>query len=463
MIFVTIVTLGFAEGVGIGIAITTVFFAARLGRVDAIEATFTARERHSNKSRPIADRAILLSEGERVRAYRLRGYIFFGSAHSLVERLRQSLGDEPPPACILLDFGAVSGLDFSAVNTLCGFIRGCARGRRAGGSERGARELPGGDWNAIFPLPSPPACGSNRTGTAPWSIARISSSSPGGRTSAGRAAPATPLLERFSGEMESHLDRRILFEDLAHELREWLEVRDYEPGEGPGRNGHGAGRSATAADGPGLGIRHRGNAPCASAARAMRFEPRGAFGAHAATANTIADEPCRTLMLVPAVRRRLEETQGPLMLKLYGYLLTAGAPAESLPGPEDRLGRAHTNAPHRRGTRGAALCSNSVSFLARWCEHALADKDPNPGCPPWLASTGDEAERELASNRAARWGLAMSRGAHPSSANRYAGAKARIRQYVPAHAGGQEPEPWRARPPKPLGSTYRRHTMSAGC
>ena len=31
--------------------------------------------------------------------------------------------------------------------------------------------------------------------------------------------------------MESQLDRRILFEDIAHELRERLEVRDYEAGE----------------------------------------------------------------------------------------------------------------------------------------------------------------------------------------------------------------------------------------
>ena len=118
LIFVTIISLGVPEGVGVGMAITTVFFAVRLARVDSVESEFTARERQSNRSRPIADRAILLAEGERVRAYRLRGYIFFGSAYALAARLRQSLSNDAPPACILLDFGAVSGLDFSAINSL---------------------------------------------------------------------------------------------------------------------------------------------------------------------------------------------------------------------------------------------------------------------------------------------------------------------------------------------------------
>ena len=332
VIFGTIVTVGFAEGVGIGIAITTVFFAARLGRVDAIEATFTAGERHSNKSRPIADRAILLAEGERVRAYRLRGYIFFGSAHSLVERLRQSLGDDPPPACILLDFGAVSGLDFSAVNTLCGFIRGA--------HDAGAR---------VVLSAAPESCREGLERNLPSSISASLRFEPDGDRAlehcedhvisarrsdlGGEGGTGDALLERFAGDMESHLDRRILFEDMAHELREWLEVRDYDPGEALVETG-------MAQDGLQLLLMGRASVYDTGGTRLRQcgpgdaIEPRGAFGAHAATAATIADEPCRTLMLVPTVRRRLEETQGPLMLKLYGYLLTAGAPADSPPGPD---------------------------------------------------------------------------------------------------------------------------------
>ena len=57
------------------------------------------------------------------------------------------------------------------------------------------------------------------------------------------------------------------------------------------------------------------------------IEIRAAFESHTASATAVADEPCRTLVLTPAVRRRLERDRGQLMLDLYGYLLTADAGA----------------------------------------------------------------------------------------------------------------------------------------
>ena len=59
--------------------------------------------RLSNKARPVPDRAILKEEGERVHAYRLRGAV--------------------RPACLLLDFSAVSGFDFSAVSVVSRFLQ----------------------------------------------------------------------------------------------------------------------------------------------------------------------------------------------------------------------------------------------------------------------------------------------------------------------------------------------------
>ena len=332
-IFVTVVFVGFPAGVGVGIAITTVFFAVRLGRVDAIEATFTARERHSNKSRPIADRAILVAEGERVRAYRLRGYIFFGSAHSLVERLRQSL-DNAPPACILLDFGAVSGLDFSAVNTLCGFIRSAHdTGVQVVLSAAPKNCRDGLERN----LPSAVSAGLCFERDADRALERCEDLVIAARRSnLGKEGDSgDAVLERFAGDMERHLDRRILFEDMAHELREWLEVRDYDAGET---------LVATGAPPAGLQLLLMGRASVYDVAGTRlrqcgpgdAIEPRGAFEAYAATAATIADEPCRTLMLTSAVRQRLEERRGRLMLQLYGYLLTVETRAESLPGPNWR-------------------------------------------------------------------------------------------------------------------------------
>ena len=123
LIFVTIMTFGLFEGVGAGMLATLVFFAVRLSRVDPIEAQFTVRERRSNKVRPVTERTILLEEGERVRVYRLQGYIFFGSVTPLTDQLKQSLNGPSRPACLMLDFGGVSGFDVSAVNVLGRFLQ----------------------------------------------------------------------------------------------------------------------------------------------------------------------------------------------------------------------------------------------------------------------------------------------------------------------------------------------------
>ena len=99
--------------------VTATFFAVRLSRVDLVASTFTSRDRRSSKARPLPDQAILSNEGDRVQAFQLRGYIFFGSAYRLVARLRRVLGKEPRPACVLLDFSSVTGFDLSALNSLC--------------------------------------------------------------------------------------------------------------------------------------------------------------------------------------------------------------------------------------------------------------------------------------------------------------------------------------------------------
>ena len=320
LIFITIIFLGFPEGVGIGMAITMVFFAVRLGRVDSIEAEFTARECPSNRSRSIAERAILLGEGERARGYRLRGYIFFGSAYSMVERLKQSLRGDLPPACILLDFGSVSGLDFSTVNALCGFIRAA--------HDAGVRvALSGAPENCQVGLernlPSPVYAGLLFEPDADHAMERCEDLIIAERRSELRKEKSAgdTLLGHFSEEMESQLDRRILFEDVAHELRERLEVRDYEAGEAivaTGARQEGLqlllmGR-ASEYDADGVRLRQCGPGDAT--------DPRGAFGVHVATTAMIADEPCRTLLLTPAARQRLEENRRQLMLDLYGYLLT---------------------------------------------------------------------------------------------------------------------------------------------
>ncbi len=315
------VFLGFLEGVGLGMLITMVFFAVRLSRVDLIEAGYTARERHSNRSRSIPDRAILRAEGERIQAYRLRGYIFFGSVGALLDRLKQSLDSAPRPACILLDFDAVSGFDFSAINGLCRFMHAAqAAGVRVVLSAASEKLETGLERNL------PPAVRENLLfePDADRALERCEDivlatwrSDP-----AANVDPGGSLLERVAGDMERHLDRQVVFEDMVDELRDWLEPREYDAGEALASIGEPQ---------KGLQLLIDGEASAFDSTGTRLFqcgpgdavEPRGAFGAHGAETAMIADQPCRTMMLTPAARLWLEENEEQLIVKLYRYLLTA--------------------------------------------------------------------------------------------------------------------------------------------
>ena len=321
LIFVAIIGFGFLEGVGIGMLVTTVFFAVRLSRVEPIEAEFTAREHTSNKIRSIPDRAILREEGALVRAFRLRGYIFFGSVYPLVERIRHSLRKDPPPACVLLDFSAVAGIDFSAMNVLCTFIRTAhADGARVALSaaseplkDRLSRDLPPAVHDALLLEPD-----------ADRALERCEDIVIAARRpdSSNESALRSLLLERVSGDMERHLDRQIVFEELVDDFRDWLEPREYDTGETLVPIGE-------PLQGFQLLVTGRASVYDSTGARLFQcgpgdaIEPRGAFGADAATATTVADEPCRTMLLTPATRRWLEEHESQLLLKLYGYILAA--------------------------------------------------------------------------------------------------------------------------------------------
>ena len=136
------------------------------------------------------------------------------------------------------------------------------------------------------------------------------------------------LLERVAGDMERHLDRQVLFEDLVDELGDWLEPRNYNAGEALVSIGERQGGlqlltsgQASAYDVNGMRIFQCGPGDA--------VEPRAAFVAYAAGTAMIADQPCRTMMLTPAARLWLDENEERLILKLYRYLLTIECRGES--------------------------------------------------------------------------------------------------------------------------------------
>ncbi|MCY3823172.1 MAG: SulP family inorganic anion transporter [Nitrospinae bacterium] len=329
LIFVVIISFGLIEGIGAGMLATLVFFAMRLSRVDPIENRFTAREHRSNKTRPIPDRAILLAEGEHVHAYQLCGYIFFGSVYPLADHLKKSLNSASRPVCLMLDFAAVSGFDFSAVSVLSRFFQTahaagvpvvlCALSNQLrAGLERN--------------LPPPVSAELLVEPNADRALERCEEIVIGTwKTDADMADKRrASLLEHTADDLERYLERQIHFEDLMEELRSWLDPREYAPGEIL------AGLDAPCTDLQFL-LSGRASACDSAGARLHQYSAGDAIwptdSLNGKTTSVVADAPCRTMVLTPPARRWLDEHEERLALNLYRYLLAGRFQSESEDAP----------------------------------------------------------------------------------------------------------------------------------
>ena len=311
------VVFGLFEGVATGMVATLVFFAARLSRVDPIGSRFSVRERRSTRTRSVPDRVILEEEGRRALGWRLRGYVFFGSVYPLADELKESLRTTPRPVCLMLDFTDVSGFDFSAVNVLARFLQsangigvtvvlGVPPEQVRAGLERSLRPS---ELAALRIAPN-----ADRALEECEEIVIDAWKASASRIDEHRAS----VLERAAADLDSQLERRIQFEDLVDELGSWLSPRRYASGEalaGPG----------TPSEGLQLLTSGRASVHDASGTRRRQYGPGDAiwpvdpFDEEAPTVS--ADRPCTTMVLTPAARRRLEEREESLALKLYRYLL----------------------------------------------------------------------------------------------------------------------------------------------
>ena len=317
VIFVAIVGFGLLEGVGTGMLATLVFFAVRLSRVDPIESRFTAREQRSSKARSVPDRAILREQGERAVAYRLRGYIFFGSVHPLVDHLRKAMGAGTPPDCLMLDFAAVSGVDYSAVNALSRLLAAadlagvrlvlCAVPNFL--AREFERDLPPPVFDKLTIEPD-----ADRGLERGEEIVIAAWKANDGLAEQRRSK----LLKDATESLERHLERQIRFEELTDELGNWLDPCEYAAGEivdGP--------QSPVA--GLQLLLSGRASAYDAAGARLYQCEPGDALGPMGAmadrVASVVAEESCRTLLMTPTARNWLEQNRRDLVLRLYGFIL----------------------------------------------------------------------------------------------------------------------------------------------
>ena len=320
VVSIVIGVFGFLEGVAVGLVAAVIFFVVRFSGVDVIGASFTARDRQSRRSRSATHRAILRDHGERVRAYRLCGYIIFGNASPMGHRLKQALTADPAPLCLLLDFAAVSGFDVSATNV----IFRAARTARAGGTHivlsavaehvRSIlrRGLPESTWHGLI-FEEDLDRGLERCEDlviAEWD-----------RLHAGSDDARNALFGLSIDHAVREVERQARFEALMEQLEPWLQSRAYEAGETIVARGEKQ---------EGMQFLTQGRAMAREEDAGARMDEYGpgdalvteaAFGDHAADITVLAVEPCRTVLLTPSALGSLERDDLELTVELNRYLI----------------------------------------------------------------------------------------------------------------------------------------------
>jgi sulfate permease, SulP family len=114
-IFAVVVFYGVVAGVVAGVIAACVMFALLYGRVSCVRMEFDATTRTSTVERSFEDAARLREIGTQLFGVCLQGFLFFGTANSILQRVRERLratGAEPV-RYVVLDFASTNGMDAS--------------------------------------------------------------------------------------------------------------------------------------------------------------------------------------------------------------------------------------------------------------------------------------------------------------------------------------------------------------
>lgn len=127
-ILVIIAARGFLMGVAVGLVMTIILFVISYSQVNVVKYILSGKSYRSRVNRTYKEWEVLSRRGEQMIILKLQGFIFFGTANSLFERVQMIFQEEYtfPPKYFILDFEQVSGMDstgllsFSKMQKLAG-------------------------------------------------------------------------------------------------------------------------------------------------------------------------------------------------------------------------------------------------------------------------------------------------------------------------------------------------------
>ena len=119
LILIVIGTVGFLEGIVIGLLMSIALFVINYSKVEVVKYELTGKTFNSNVERSEYLRKILDDNGDQIFILPLQGFIFFGTANKLLQRVRDRIESDTSNSMkyLLSDFRQVTGMDSSAVNS----------------------------------------------------------------------------------------------------------------------------------------------------------------------------------------------------------------------------------------------------------------------------------------------------------------------------------------------------------
>jgi len=114
VIVIAMNAIGILPGVAIGIGIALVIFVIDYSRIDVVRREFTGETHRSNVERGKEAVRALDRHGGEILIFQLQGFLFFGSSHRVLDRIRERLQSRSV-RFLLLDFNYIEKMDTSAL------------------------------------------------------------------------------------------------------------------------------------------------------------------------------------------------------------------------------------------------------------------------------------------------------------------------------------------------------------
>ena len=119
LILFVIAAVGFLEGIVIGLLMSIVLFVLSYSKVDVVKHELTGTTFHSNVERSEYLKQIIADHGDQISILPLQGFIFFGTANRLLDRVNDRVENKEASNLkyLIFDFRHVTGLDSSTINS----------------------------------------------------------------------------------------------------------------------------------------------------------------------------------------------------------------------------------------------------------------------------------------------------------------------------------------------------------